>query len=184
MPDFSGNVIAVCRDSAHRIGKPSQVAIRLLAGLGVEGDAHCGATVRHRYLAARDPARPNLRQIHLIQHELLDELAASGMAVQPGAMGENITTAGLDLTALPLGTTLRLGRSASVQVTGLRNPCRLLDRVHPGLMRAVSAPGPGGRPTMLRAAIMGVVIEGGDVHPGDAIAVMLPRPPFAALPVL
>ncbi|HYE00029.1 MAG TPA: MOSC domain-containing protein, partial [Alphaproteobacteria bacterium] len=130
-------ILAVCRSPVHGFSKPSEPCIRLLAGLGVEGDAHAGETVKHRSRVARDPTQPNLRQVHLIHGELLEELRAQGFRVEPGTMGENVTTAGLDLLALPVGTRLRLGAEAAVEVTGLRNPCIQLDRYQQGLTAAV-----------------------------------------------
>src|SRR5215213_1830894 len=100
---MDGTVAAVSRSGAHTFGKTNHDTIRLLAGLGVEGDAHLGVTVKHRSRVARDPAQPNLRQVHLIHGELHDELAAAGFAVRPGEMGENVTTRGVDLLALPVG---------------------------------------------------------------------------------
>jgi MOSC domain-containing protein YiiM len=173
-------VTAVSRSAAHRFSKPNKGAIRLLAGLGVEGDAHAGATVKHRSRVARDPAQPNLRQVHLIHAELHDELLAAGFAVSPGAMGENVTTRGLDLLALPTGTRLRLGADAVVEVTGLRNPCRQLDRFRPGLMAAVLDRDAEGR-LVRKAGIMGVVLAGGAVRPGDAVRVELPPGPHRPL---
>jgi len=154
--------------------------IRLVAGLGVEGDAHSGVTVKHRSRVRRDPTQPNLRQVHLIQAELLDELAGKGMALDPGAMGENLTTRGLDLLALPVGAVLRLGETASIRVTGLRNPCHQLDGIHEGLQQAVLDRGPRGE-LIRRAGVMAVVLEGGPVRPGDAIRVELPDGPHRSL---
>ena len=176
-------IVAVCRAPGHRMAKPAVASIRLLAGLGVEGDSHCGHVVRHRYLAARDPQRPNLRQVHLIECELLDELREAGFDLVPGAMGENVTTTGLALTALPLGTMLRLGGTAVVEVAGLRDPCRLLDRLLPGLMAAVTGRSADGA-AMFRGAVMGVVVAGGDVAAGDGIGVAMPPLPHRALPVI
>src|SRR5687767_1730492 len=133
---MGGIVEAVHRSASHTLKKSGQLCIRLLAGLGVEGDAHSGATVKHRSRVARDPSQPNLRQVHLIHSELHDELKIAGFAVSAGQMGENVTTCGIDLLALPTGTRLQLGESAVVQVTGLRNPCAQLDRIEPGLMAA------------------------------------------------
>ena len=134
---MDGVVAAVSRSDNHSFSKPLLPAIRLLAGLGVEGDAHCGATVKHRSRVAIDPTRPNLRQVHLIHAELHDELRAAGFSVSAGDMGENVTTRGVDLLGLPTGSRLRLGATAVVEVTGLRNPCTQLDRFQPGLMAAV-----------------------------------------------
>ena len=133
----SGTVVAVSRDTTHRFSKTNQDSIRLLAGLGVEGDAHLGVTVQHLSRIAQDPTRPNLRQVHLIQAELFDELRPAGYSVTPGDLGENVTTRGIDLLALPVGTRLRLGRDAVVEVTGLRNPCLQIDRFRDGLLKQV-----------------------------------------------
>jgi MOSC domain-containing protein YiiM len=146
----------------------------------VQGDAHLGETVKHRSRVARDPSQPNLRQVHLIQAELHDELRAAGFAVSAGQMGENITTRGVDLLGLPTGTRLHLGKTAVVQVTGLRNPCAQLDRFQPGLMAAVLVRDEHG--TLIRkAGVMGIVLAGGEVRPGDPILVELPPVPHRSL---
>lgn len=175
-----GTVVAVSRGQRHGVGKDNQPAVRLVAGLGVEGDVHAGVTVKHRSRVARDPTQPNLRQIHLIHAELFEELAAQGFHITPGAMGENITTRGLDLLGLPAGARLRLGADAIVEVTGLRNPCYQLDEMQPGLMRACLGRSRGGEPVR-KAGVMGVVITGGEVLPGDAIIVTLPGGPHTPL---
>jgi len=133
----TATIVAVARSVTHTMRKPATVAIRLLAVLGVEGDAHAGITVKHRSRVARDPSQPNLRQVHLIHAELHDELAARGFKIGYGEMGENITTRGIDLLGLPTGTRLRLGAEAVVEITGLRNPCNQLNGLQPGLMNAV-----------------------------------------------
>lgn len=173
-------VLAVSRKPAHGVDKPNQLMIRLVAGEGVEGDAHCGATVKHRSRVRQNPNQPNLRQAHLIHAELFDELAASGFQVRPGLMGENITTRGLDLLSLPRGTRLRIGESVVIEVTGLRNPCVQLDGLAPGLMAACLGRSPEGEPVR-KAGVMGVVLAGGDVKPGDRILVERPPGPFEAL---
>ena len=177
-------VVAVSRSPGHTMAKPNVEVITLLAGLGVEGDAHCGVTVKHRSRVARDPSQPNLRQVHLVHAELHDELRARGFEVVPGAMGENVTTRGLDLLALPTGTKLRLGTDAVVEVTGLRNPCGQLDGIEPGLRSATIERDDGGEVTVRKAGIMAVVLAGGDVRAGDDIAVELPAPPHRALAVV
>lgn len=179
----TGRVVAVSRSPAHTMRKPNVDAITLLAGLGVEGDAHMGATVKHRSRVARDPTQPNLRQVHLVHAELHDELRAAGHAVAPGLMGENVTTRGVDLLGLPAGARLHLGASAIVEVTGLRNPCAQLDGLQPGLMSAVLARDATGG-LVRKAGVMAVVVAGGEVRPGDAVRVALPPPPHAALRVV
>lgn len=175
-----GKVVAVCISPTHSFAKTPVAAIRLLAGLGVEGDAHAGETVKHRSRVAADPLRPNLRQVHLIHAELHDELQSDGFDVSAGQMGENITTRGLDLLGLPTGTLLSLGAEAVVEVTGLRNPCVQLDAFQPGLMAAVLDRDETGR-LIRKAGIMGVVRVGGVVKPGDAITVELPPQPHHPL---
>jgi MOSC domain-containing protein YiiM len=177
---MGGVVTAVSRSARHTFSKPNQDGIRLLTGLGVEGDAHQGETVRHRSRVRRDPSRPNLRQVHLIHAELHDELRAAGFTVADGDMGENVTTRGVDLLALPTGTRLRLGERAVVEVTGLRNPCVQLDRFQEGLMAAVLDHDADGN-LIRKAGVMGVVLAGGEVHPGDVIQVELPPAPHRPL---
>ncbi|MCW3475665.1 MOSC domain-containing protein [Limobrevibacterium gyesilva] len=177
---MDGTVTAVSRDAAHMFSKPTQDSIRLLAGLGVEGDAHLGVTVKHRSRVARDPSQPNLRQVHLIHAELHDALQAAGFDVAAGQMGENITTRGLDLLGLPTGARLHLGDTAVVEITGLRNPCAQLDHFRPGLMAAVLGRDADGR-LILKAGVMGVVLAGGDVRPGDPIRITLPPEPHTPL---
>jgi MOSC domain-containing protein YiiM len=173
-------VTAVSCNARHAVSKANQDAIRLLAGLGVDGDAHMGATVKHRSRVARDPTQPNLRQVHLIHGELHNELRAAGFDLSPGQMGENVTTRGVDLLGLPTGTRLRLGETAVVEVTGLRNPCIQLDGIQHGLMAATLARDEAG--TLVRkAGVMGVVVAGGEVRAGDPIRVELPPEPHRAL---
>ncbi|MDP1737003.1 MAG: MOSC domain-containing protein [Caulobacter sp.] len=180
MSSLPGTVVAVSCGARHGMGKDNQLAIRLVAGLGIEGDVHAGVTVRHRSRAARDPTQPNLRQVHLIHAELFDELAGQGFTPSPGVMGENVTTRGIDLLGLPAGALLRLGADAVVEVAGLRNPCTQLDGLMPGLMQACLGQVPGGEPVR-KAGVMGVVITGGEVHPGDAITISLPDGPRVPL---
>lgn len=165
--------MAVNVSATHTMSKPVVERIRLLAGLGVEGDAHCGETVKHRSRVARDPSQPNLRQVHLIHAELHDELAASGFTIGPGRMGENVTTRGIALLDLPRGTRLHIGEHAIVEVTGLRNPCTQLDGLETGLLGAVVDRDVDGR-IVRKAGVMGIVVEGGDIVAGDAICVHLP----------
>ncbi|MEM6520075.1 MAG: MOSC domain-containing protein [Cyanobacteria bacterium P01_C01_bin.70] len=176
----AGAVKAVSRSSEHRFSKVNQAGIQLVAGLGVEGDAHAGTTVQHRSRVAKDPTQPNLRQVHLIQTELFDELASAGFKVAPGQMGENITTQGVDLLSLPLKTRLHIGNAAIVEVTGLRNPCQQLNQWQSGLMQAVRDRHPEGE-LIRKAGIMGVVIASGVVTPGDHIRIVLPPEPHQPL---
>jgi MOSC domain-containing protein YiiM len=175
-----GAVIAVSSGGKHAFSKPIRSSITLLAGLGVQGDAHAGVTVQHRSRVARDPTQPNLRQVHLIPGELFREVSKAGFSVAPGDLGENITTAGLDLLGLPAGTLLHLGSEAVVEVTGLRNPCQQIDDFQHGLLRQVAGRDEDGK-IVRKAGIMSIVVTGGEVRPGDPISVRLPAPPFRPL---
>lgn len=177
---MSARVLAVHRSSSHGFSKHAEEEITLVEGLGVEGDAHAGTTVKHRSRARRDPHAPNLRQVHLLHAELFDELVARDHPVFPGELGENITTRDLDLLALPAGTRLRIGDSAEVELTGLRNPCSQIDRFQPGLMAAVLDRDATGA-IVRKAGVMAVVRRGGTVRPGDTILVQLPPVPHHAL---
>jgi MOSC domain-containing protein YiiM len=177
---MSGSVLAVSSSPAHTFSKAKQECIRLLSELGVEGDAHLGATVQHRSRVARDPTQPNLRQVHLIHAELHEELRAAGFAVSPGQMGENITTRGINLLQLPTGTRLRLGATAVIEVTGLRNPCTQLDGLQPGLMAAVLDRDEHGK-LIRKAGVMAIVLIGGEVRAGDPIGIELPPEPHQSL---
>ena len=174
------HVVAVCAHPDHRFSKTVQPRVRLLAGLGVEGDAHLGTTVQHRSRVAKDPTQPNLRQVHLLQAELFDELRARGYAVAPGDLGENICTRGVDLLALSTGTRLRIGADALVEITGLRNPCVQIDRFQPGLMAAVLDRDAHGQ-LVRKAGVMGIVLRGGEVRAADPIEVEPPAGPQRAL---
>lgn len=177
---MKAQVSSVSLSGTHNFSKDPAARITLLAGLGVEGDAHCGVTVKHRSRVARDPTQPNLRQVHLIHSELFDELVPLGFAIAAGQIGENITTRHIDLLALPVGSRLHIGETAIVELTGLRNPCVQLDEHRAGLMSAVLGRAADG--TLVRkAGVMGVVIAGGTVRAGDAIEVMLPALPHRAM---
>lgn len=173
-------VTAVSVRAGHHFSKRVQLAIRLVAGLGVAGDGHAGATVKHRSRVARDPTQPNLRQVHLIHAELFEELAGQGYEIGPGDLGENVTTRGVDLLGLAAGTRLAIGGAAVVEVTGLRNPCLQLDRFRPGLMKVTLGRAHDGA-LVRKAGVMAIVVAGGDVQAGDEIRVM--PPPGAQVPL-
>ena len=177
---MAGIVTAVSRSATHTLIKLNADSIRLLAGLGIEDDAHSGSTVKHRSRLARFADAPNLRQVHLIHAELHDELGKKGITVSAGQMGENITTRGVDLLGLPAGARLHLGEMAVVEVTGLRNPCAQLNRIQPGLMGATLDRDEHGN-LIRKAGIMGIVVAGGQVRPGDAIRIELPAEPHQPL---
>lgn len=177
---MGGTVTAVSSNAQYSFTKPNRASITLLARLGVEGDVHAGVTVKHRSRVAREPTQPNLRQVHLIHEELFAEVGGEGFTVMPGDLGENITTSGIDLLGLPVGTLLHVGDEAIVEVTGLRNPCLQIDNFQDGLLKQVVGRDEAG--TIVRkAGIMSVVQAGGVVRPGDTITVELPDEPHQPL---
>jgi MOSC domain-containing protein YiiM len=173
---MSAKILAVHLSPTHSFSKQTVNSVQLVAGVGVDGDAHSGTTVKHRSWVARDPSQPNLRQVHLVHAELLEELQSQGHPVEPGSIGENFTTRGIDLLALPQGAKLHLGGEAVVVVTGLRNPCAQLDNFSTGLTSAVLDRATDGQ-LIRKAGVMGVVETSGDVMPGDPITVVLPPGP-------
>jgi MOSC domain-containing protein YiiM len=173
-------VLSVARSASHSFSKACEPSIELVAGLGVLGDAHFGATVQHRSRVAKDPSQPNLRQVHLLHSELFAELARQGFSVGPGQLGENITTGGVDLLAVPEGATLRIGDAVVLRVTGLRNPCGQIDAFQPGLLSEVVERAPSGA-LVRKAGVMSVVVVGGHVRPADPIVVDLPARPHRPL---
>jgi len=178
--DLEACVVAVCRDGEHRFSKISVDEIVLLPGLGVHGDAHSGATVQHRSRVAADPTQPNLRQVHLIQAELFTEVGEHGFDLDPGQLGENVTTRGIDLLSLPRGTLLQIGDQAVVRITGLRNPCQQINTFQSGLLKEVMTKSSAGE-LVRKAGVMSVVVTGGKVRPGDLILIQLPAKPHQPL---
>lgn len=177
---MSPTIVAVSSHAKHEFSKPAKDAIELREGFGIVGDAHAGTTVQHLSRIAVNPNAPNLRQVHLIHAELLDELRGRGFALAHGAMGENVVTRGIDLLGLATGTVLHLGAEAAIQVTGLRNPCAQLDKLQRGLLAAVLDRDANGA-LVRKSDIMAIVLKSGQVRPGDAIRVEAPPGPFVAL---
>lgn len=177
---MTATVQSVSASPQHSFSKTRQPQLRLLAGFGVQGDAHAGVRVQHLSRVRQNPGQPNLRQVHLIHAELLDELAVKGFTVRPGDLGENVLTRGLEMLALPRGTRLHLGAEAVLEVTGLRNPCAQIEHFQPGLLKAVLDEDEDGN-VVRKAGIMGVVLTGGVVAPGDEIRVELPPLPHIKL---
>ena len=171
---MSAKVISVSKSENHTLQKWNEKEIKLIEGLGVEGDAHMGKTVKHRSRVIKDPTQPNLRQVHLIHIELHEELQEKGYNIRPGEMGENITTRGIDLLKLPKDTILKVGEESEIKITGLRNPCHQLESIQEGLMKAVLDKDEEGN-LIRKAGIMGVVISSGIIKVGDKIEIKLPK---------
>jgi MOSC domain len=169
---LQGTVAALALDAGHHFSKSAQERVKLVAGHGVEGDAHAGSLVRHRYLARRQPRLPNLRQVHLLPDELFASLSSQGYTISPGQLGENITTHGIELECLPLGTKLAIGDTAAIQLTGLRTPCGLIDRFQAGLKRRLIFKD---RDVPYRCGVMGIVTASGRITTGDRIIVIFPE---------
>jgi len=178
--DLEARVVAVCRDDEHRFSKVLVDEIVLLPGLGVQGDAHSGVTVQHRSRVAADPTQPDLRQGHFIHAELFTDVREHGFDVDPGQLGENVTTRGIDLLSLPRGTLLRVGDQAVVEITGLRNPCQQINTFQSGLLKEVVTKSSAGE-LVRKAGVMSVVVARGIVRPGDPIVIQLPATPHQPL---
>ncbi len=176
---MSATVQAVSLNPHHGFSKQPQSSIRLLAGLGVEDDAHCGTTVQHLYLKRKNPAAPNRMQVHLLAAELLDELNVKGFSLGPGELGENVLTRGIDLIALPKGTRLCFGKEAMIELTCLRQPCKQIETFRAGLQQEMYAPAKG--LPRYRVGVMGVVLCGGEIRPGDPVCASLPPGPHLLL---
>lgn len=174
-----GKVLAVSLSNTHTFSKKNINRIKLVEGFGVEGDAHFGSTVKHRSRVAQNPNQPNLRQVHFIQSELFDELH-DRFDINPGQLGENITTRGINLLELPTDTILHVGEEAIVKITGLRNPCPQIDHFKPGLLQAVLDKDSEGN-LIRKAGIMGIVLKSGEVSPEDSISIQLPSKPYRKL---
>lgn len=180
---LGGHVVAVCSSPRHGFSKQRQASIRLLAGRGVEGDAHCGETVQHLYLKRKNPQSPNRMQVHLLQSELFDDLATAGFYLEPGQFGENVTTRNIDLLTLPLGTRLQLGEEAVVELTGMRTPCKQIEDFRAGLLKQVALRQQG-RIVQAKAGVMAVVIQGGVITPGAPIQRTMPTGPWAPMQMI
>ncbi|MET7737437.1 MOSC domain-containing protein [Streptomyces sp. NPDC005402] len=180
---MGGKITAVSSNGTYSFTKPNRESITLVAGFGVEGDVHGGSTVKHRFRMKKDPSQPNLRQVHLMHAELFEELRAAGFEVRAGELGENVTTRGVDLLGLSVGTLLHLGDEAVVEVTGLRNPCAQIDGFQKGLLKEVVGRSPDGG-ARFRSGIMSVVVAGGVVRPGDTVVVEPPVGPHRPLDIV
>ena len=178
---LKGTVVAVASNAKHEFSKPTKESIKVLEDHGVEGDAHAGQFMQHRYLAKQMPAMRNNRQVHLLATELFADLSSLGFTVAPGELGENVTTVGLALTKFPLGTRLRIGSSAVVELTGVRTPCALIDRFQKGLRRKMICES--GTPKF-KCGVLGVVVAGGHVEPGDPARAEAPSQSVLPLPAL
>jgi MOSC domain-containing protein YiiM len=175
--------VAVSRDTGHNFSKPVVTEVTLIAGVGVEGDSHAGETVQHLYLVRKNASAPNRRQVHLMHSELFAEVAELGFTVAAGQLGENVTTAGIDLLGLPLGARLYLGSDAVIELTGLRDPCKFINSLEPQLMKAMLSKDSAGK-VVRKSGVMSIVLEGGVVRAGDAIRVELPVGTPITLPVV
>jgi len=176
----SGKVHSLSSSAQHSFSKHTTHQVEVIKGIGIKGDAHAGVKVKHRSRVAKDPNQPNLRQIHLIHLELLKELVAKGYTVNPGDLGENITTEGISILNLPKDTILKIGENVAIQITGLRNPCHQIDKFQKGLLKEVVGKNDAGD-IIRMAGIMAIVLEGGMIKVNDEILVELPALPHQKL---
>jgi MOSC domain-containing protein YiiM len=177
---MAARISNLSRSRLHEFSKDGATTLRLIAGIGIDGDTHAGDRVQHRSRVAVDPSQPNLRQVHLLHRELLVDLEAKGFSIEPGQLGENVLTEGIDLLALPTGTRLRLGEETEVEITGLRNPCKQIESFRTGLLEQVAYRDASGSLIRL-AGVMAVVVTGGEIRIGDSIETRLPEPPHRSL---
>lgn len=177
---MTATIASLSKSGEHTFSKQTATFLDLIEGQGVSGDAHCGTTVKHRSRVAVDPKQPNLRQVHLIAQELLEELTGQGFALEPGDLGENVLTRGIDLLSLPRCTRMRIGEQAEIEITGLRNPCGQIEVFQPGLLAKVALRSDDGA-IIRKAGVMAIVVTGGRISTGDAIAVTLPPLPHEPL---
>ncbi len=119
---------------------------RLIKDFGLEGDAHAGCS---------------LRQVSLLAVESIDKMRLKGLDVWPGDFAENITTQGLDLLLLGVGTKLGIGSSVVLEITQIGKEC---DEPCAIYYQA-------GDCVMPREGVFASVIEGGSVSVGDEISV-------------
>ena len=180
---INASVVAVSSNPAHTFSKLNRESLELVTGLGVKGDAHNGKTVQHLFRIRQNPDQINLRQVRLIHAELLEAVAADGFNVAPGELGENITTRGIDLLSLPVGTKLQIGEAALIEITGLRNPCYQIDDFQRGLLKEMVEKNEQGQ-VVRKAGVMGIVLLGGLVRPNDPIKVIFPALPHQRLQVV
>lgn len=173
-------VVSLSKDSEHNFSKVQCPTLNFLEGLGIEGDAHCGKTVKHRSRVKKDPTQANLRQVHLIHSELISELQKKGFEVEAGTLGENILTEGIDILELPEHALLKIGPSVELKITGLRNPCAQLDNYQKGLTKAVLDQTSEGE-LIRKAGVMAIVVSGGVVSIQDDIKIILPPKPHMPL---
>lgn len=166
-----GKVIAVCCNPEPGLPKPVVDTVHLIENWGVEGDYHAGPLVRHRYLAKKDPTKPNMRQVLLMDAVVFADLAQNDIHIGPGMMGENITIEGLAVMQLAVGTRLAIG-SAVVEVTERRSPCYQLNGIDPRLLKAVVTKQDG--QAIFKAGIMTRILQGGWVRAGDLVKVLSP----------
>jgi len=163
-----GFVLALCRNENPGIPKIQVDSIQLVEEFGVEGDYHAGKTIRHRYLAKKDPDQPNHRQVLLIDAKILGDLDQRGIRIIPGQMGENIVCYGIDVMLLEIGTRFTAGE-ALLEITEARHPCHQLNDSHPDLYQAVIEEI--GGEEIYSAGVFARVIRGGNVDAGNSIFV-------------
>ena len=177
---LKAKVEAVSANIDHGFSKVNMDVIRVVHNYGVEADAHFGTTVQHLHHIQKDPTQPNLRQVHLIALERINEWNVLGHPVRSGSLGENITTSGLDLEYLPAGTRIRFGSGAEILLTGLRKPCHQVDKFSAGLLRlTVSDTKEAEIP--YRIGVMGVVLVTGVILKGEGIQLLLPPEPHQSM---
>lgn len=140
-------VIAVCTSAAKGERKVDVGQGELLKGFGLDGDAHGGDW--HR-------------QVSLLAIESIDKMRRAGLDVGPGDFAENLTTCGIDLYSLPIGTRLAVGPAAQLEITQIGKVCHTRCAIYHQAGDCV----------MPREGVFAIVLAGGSVRTGDAIVVL------------
>lgn len=142
-------VVAVNVSTEKGTRKKTVPSCTVLIDHGVEGDAHAGKWHRQVSLLAEE-------SIAKMQAKLTD------IELKPGDFAENITTSGIDVKSLPVGTKLRIGEEVELEVTQIGKECHLACDIRKQVGDCV----------MPREGIFAVVICEGTIKPGDAIVVV------------
>ncbi|MDI6604007.1 MAG: MOSC domain-containing protein [Thermoanaerobacteraceae bacterium] len=142
-----GKIIAVCKSENKGERKVNVGSVRLVENFGVKGDAHGGNW--HR-------------QVSLLAMESIAKMIEKGLKVGPGDFAENITTEGIDLVSLPVGTKLRAGKTL-LEVTQIGKKCHAKCAIYEQAGDCI----------MPREGIFTKVLKGGVIFAGDSIDVVM-----------
>ena len=141
-------IVAVCTSEKKGTVKKPVPEITLKEGFGVVGDAHADCATH--------------RQVSLLAEESIDKMRAKGFDLKSGDFAENITTRGIDLTKIPIGTRLEVGDKIVLEMTQIGKECHASCEIRK-LVGACIMP---------REGVFTRVIQGGKAKAGDKIKVV------------